>query len=353
MEKVKISFNVLKSVIIIFLSVLIYSCNGQENGTGAQNTLLIGQKKSQILIPSNGRISEVVRMMFQDSKGNIWFGTQSGAFKLVNDSLILINGIKDEFGKRVTIKDITEDINGTIWIGHEGGISSIDGNLVKNYYQSDGLISNSVWNIETDVNGNVWIGTIEGVCLYDGQEFVSFELPDGKMDSALGISSEKMVHNIFEDSKGTIWLCSNAGLFAYKDNTLIDVSEKVGIQTNFVNEIFEDSKGVKWVSTKKGLYKLTDKKATNITEGKIETGKGIGSIAEDKSGKIWFVSNQHYLYSYDGNELKEFQKSEENKGPVVFQIFKDQADRMWMVGYGGAFRLENGAFVNVTKDGPW
>lgn len=82
-------------------------------------------------------------------------------------------------------------------------------------------------------------------------------------------------------------------------------------------------------------------------------GKGIGSVAEDKEGNIWFVCNQHSLYKYDGEEIIEFEKSAKNTGPVVFKIYKDQKDRMWFVGYGGAYRLEAGQFVHVTRDGPW
>ena len=100
-------------------------------------------------------------------------------------------------------------------------------------------------------------------------------------------------------------------------------------------------------------YNLKENTANNIADGKIEIGKGIGSIAEDKDGKIWFVSNQHHVYTFDGKDLKEFQKPEDNKGPVVFQIFKDQDDRLWFVGYGGAYRLENRNFLNITKNGPW
>ncbi|MBK7701177.1 MAG: hypothetical protein IPJ39_21855 [Saprospiraceae bacterium] len=51
-------------------------------------------------------------MMFQDSKGNIWFGAENGAWKLTDDSLIRIDSIKSESGGRVTIKDITEDKDG-------------------------------------------------------------------------------------------------------------------------------------------------------------------------------------------------------------------------------------------------
>jgi len=225
------------------------------------------------------RISEVVRKLFQDSKGNIWFGTQGGAFKVINDSLIPIPKIKSESGGRVTIKDITEDKNGKIWLGHTDGISCVDGDKVINYYQSDGLISNDVWCIEADIDGRIWIGTIKGACIFDGNEFQNFELPEGEIDTTRGISSKRMIHNIFRDSKGIIWLSTNAGLFLYSSNKLSNESERLGIQTNFINEICEDGRGIIWVSTKEALYKLNKDKASNITKEKIEIGKGIGSVS--------------------------------------------------------------------------
>jgi ligand-binding sensor domain-containing protein len=354
----------IKLFAVITLSLLLTSCDGQKSKAEFQT--INSEKKiadsranaqnrgySLSSIEVNQQISQVVRTIFQDSKGNLFFGTQNGAFKLYRDSLIHIDEITGEAGEGVTIKDITESKDGKIWLAHTDGVSSIDGDILSNYYESDGLISDDVWSIAADRNGNIWIGTIEGVCVFNGQEFKKFELPEGKIDATVGVSSTRIVHSIFEDSKGTLWFSSNAGLFSYADDSLTHVSKNVEFQTNFVNEVFEDKKGELWVSTKNGLYNLIDNKIDNITKDKIETGKGIGSIAEDKDGKIWFVSNQHYLYTYDGEMLLEIEKTEDNKRPVIFQIFKDKDNRLWFVGYGGAYRLENGKFINITTNGPW
>jgi ligand-binding sensor domain-containing protein len=354
----------IKCFTIIVLSLIINSCNGQErknetkqsiNSPKTENSKPNIYNTAQHLVYSdiNNQISQVVRTILQDSKGNFWFGTQNGAFKFDGNSFTHIASIISEDGKGVTIKDITESNDGKIWFGHTDGISSVDGNIVTNYYKKDGLISNDVWSIAADKKGKIWVGTIDGISVFNNKEFTEFILPEGKIDSTVGISSTKIVHNIFEDSKGILWFSSNAGLFSYTNDTLINVSKKTGIQSSFVNEIMEDKNGMLWISTKQGLYKLVYNKAINITEGKIKIGKGIGSIAEDKDGKIWFVSNQHYLYTYDGKEIKEIQKSEENKQPVIFQIYKDQDNKLWFVGFGGAFRLENGKYINITKNGPW
>lgn len=350
-----------KSVLILFISLLLSACNGQEKTTIPSKSVVPketqNQEQNQNSIFENNypgeQISQVIRKIFQDSKGTIWFGTQNGVFRLRDKSLVHIDSIKSESGKNVTVKDIAEAKDGKIWFGHTDGISSIEGEKVENYYESDGLIDNDVWSIAAGAKANIWIGTLEGACRFNGQEFTSFELPEGRIDSSLGVSSGKMVHSIMEDKQGAIWFCTNAGLFSYSDKKLLNHSAKVGLQSNFVNEIFEDKKGNFWISTKDALYKLKGENLKNITEGKLKVGKGIGAIAEDKDGIIWLVSNQHYLYSYDGEKLIEFPKSEENERPVIFQIYKDQEDRLWFIGFGGAYRMENGEFINITKDGPW
>jgi len=354
----------IKLLIVIFLSLIVSSCNNQKNENkikliNSRNKLedsTLNTFNTQNFSPYSkidNQISQVVRTIFQDSKGTFWFGTENGAFKLIDNALIHIDKIISESGKGVTIKKITESTDGKIWFGHTDGISSIDGNTVKNYYESDGLISNDVWSIASDKNGKIWIGTIDGLCVFNGRKFEKFSLPEGKIDSTRGISSTKMVHSIFVDSRGTLWFSSNAGLFSYTNNALTNISKRSGIKTNFVNEVLEGKNGELWISTKLGLYNLTENKIDDITKGKIKIGKGIGSIAEDKNGKIWFVSNQHYLFTYDGNNLIEIKKSENNKRPVIFQIYKDQDNRLWCVGFGGAFRLENDKFINITENGPW
>lgn len=151
----------------IALSLIINSCSGQKSKNEIKESIS-SEKKLEENRPNtsnsenflfyseiNNQISQVVRTIFQDSKGIFWFGTQNGAFKFDGNSLIHIDSIKNESGKGVTIKDIAEDKDGIIWFGHEGGISSIDKKVVTNYYESDGLISNDVWCITTDRSNQV------------------------------------------------------------------------------------------------------------------------------------------------------------------------------------------------------
>lgn len=338
-------FKLFVAITFCFIMTL---CNGQVNNGYKQNVI----KPTNQFPNFKEQISDVVRTIFQDSKGNIWFGTQNGAFRLTIDTLIHIDSIKSELGKGVTIKDITEDKNGIIWFGHTDGVSSIDGDKVSNYYESDGLISNDVWCISSDAEGKIWIGTIKGVCVFDRKNFVNFELPEGIRDTNMGVSSTKMVHSILKDSKGTMWFSTNAGLFSYTNNRLKNVSGKVGIPTNFVSKIVEDKKGGFWVSTSGGLFNLKGDTLTNITEKHFNESKGTGSIIVDFKGDIWFNCTRS-IYRVSDEKLTEYRISEGNYGPLTFQIYEDQKRRLWFVGYGGAYRYENDRFINITQNGPW
>lgn len=299
------------------------------------------------------QISQVVRMMYQDSRGTLWFGAQNGAYKVVGDSLVKMDSVKSKIGKGVTIHDIIDDYSGNVWLAHTDGLSCVTGNKVVNYYESDGLISNDVWCLGKDSKGRLWIGTVDGLCYFQNGKFTRFPLPEGVKDKNAGVSSTKMVHDILEDRHGVLWFCTNAGLFSLENQKLTHVSPEAGIKTNFVNKLYLDSKDNLWVSSQVGLYRLKNGIATNMTEGKIVMERGIGCVVEDKNGLIYVVANQHDLYTFSDNAFVKFVKTEDNKGPVTFQIFRDKDDRLWFVGFGGAFRLEDGKFVNVTKDGPW
>ena len=355
-------------MIVIALCAFNTSCNGQAykekqqdviNKTKSQDSKLendqSNNQNSFQLSNFDNQISDVVRTVFQDTKGNIWFGTQDGAFQYNGKSLIHIDSIKCDLDRGVAITDIAEDKDGRIWFGHSGGISVFDGETISNYHESDGLISNNVWCISVDKNNHVWIGTIEGVCKFDGSLFTAFEIPEGKIDTTRGVSSTKMIHDIMEDSHGRMWFSTNGGVYIKENDSLSNISEKDGLKTSFVNQVIEDKNGSFWISTSKGLFNYSDKIIKNITVGITENFKGKGSIMQDSDGDIWFNSNLRDIYSfYEGGFSKyRITEDEDEYGPAPFEIYEDQQKRLWFVGFGGAYRFENDTFINVTQNGPF
>lgn len=298
------------------------------------------------------QISGVIRTVFHDSKTNFWFGTQNGLCRYDKSGLVYFK-LKDSNDQNVTVHVIIEDKTGNIWIGYSGGIAKYDGTFFTVYHEKDILTVGGLWSMTMDKKGILWIGTTQGVYTFDGEKLSSFEIPEGKKNPSMAISTTEMIHSIIEDSKGKMWFATNGGVYVYDGNTLTNISEKEGLQSNFVNQIIESKDGNFWISTSNGIYKYKANSITNITEELVGNEDGIGCISEDKNGTLWFTVNKRDIYNYNGKAFTKIVDKENRFMPFPFQIYQDRQERLWFVGFKGAYRFEKNKFVNVTRNGPW
>ena len=119
-----------------------------------------------------------VRTIYEDSKGNFWFGgyDQGLSFfskdKVMKDlgksfdssKVKLIKFTKDNGLADNHIRAIAEDSTGRIIVGMRyGGLSIFSDNKIKNLSRLSGLISNGIWNISIFNKNEFWIATQEGI----------------------------------------------------------------------------------------------------------------------------------------------------------------------------------------------
>jgi Predicted periplasmic ligand-binding sensor domain len=139
----------------------------------------------------------IARVISQDSKGNIWLGTEmDGLFKIPFDLLDDIQKGKDfELEGHVFDKSyksgisssqitcVTEDKNGVIWVGTNGGLNkyiSEDDNF-EHYFVQDGLPSNYITGVVVDDSNGLWISSKKGISFFDQTDktFTNYSLTDG------------------------------------------------------------------------------------------------------------------------------------------------------------------------------
>jgi ligand-binding sensor domain-containing protein len=314
-----------------------------------------GQQRPAPLVIDVGPHAEirgVVRAIFQDSRGTLWFGGECELFR--NDGRTLTSyDIKDDLGRDVTIKRIIEDKAGTIWCGTDGGITRIDGTSFTSFGEKDGLIGLDVWSMAVDASGIMWIGTVEGAWRFDGKTFSPFALPEAQPDPTRGVTSGKIVHCITVDRKGRVWFGTNGGAYAYDGKTLKNISERDGLPNNAVSCIVEDKSGNMWLGTVHGgISRFDGKDFTNFTQQGVVEGNEIWCIHQGRSGNIWFSAKQSPMYRYDGTAFT-IVKRQDGITTLAFNILEDNTGRLWLSGTNGLFRHDGESFVRVTKDGPW
>lgn len=105
-----------------------------------------------------------------------------------------------------------------------------------------------------------------------------------------------------------------SGLLAGQDPYYVPINKSKGLPSNAVYDIFQDSKGFIWIAHNEGLsrydgyeFKTYGSKAQSSTAG--------SAIGEDRLGRIWYQNFDGYLYYVEHDSLKAL---EQNK-PVGYQ----------------------------------
>ena len=141
--------------------------------------------------------NDIIRNIYEDSEGNLWFGTGAGLSKLSREEVAKNNP------RFTTYKNIPGDTNslshnyiltiyqskpGDLWIGTFGGglnryVKGAQGEADRfiSYSEADGLPNNVIKGILEDDRGYLWLSTNKGLSRFDPQQltFKNYDVNDG------------------------------------------------------------------------------------------------------------------------------------------------------------------------------
>jgi ligand-binding sensor domain-containing protein len=356
-----------RNLLLVFLTLHFSACIGQvkeisvadslENQVNSQ-PLSLKQSTTfpQIHTNLNGMVREFVRTMYQDKKGNYWFGTNGDGIIRYNGRIlerITIAGISPYF----RVLEIVEDKAGNIWFATSEGLLKYDGVKFKTFSFKEGLpgVNAEIWGLTIDRNGLIWVGAIGGVCHFNGEKFIPFSLPDLKVENEKPMVSDKLVFKIIEDQNGTMWFATDGnGIFTYKNGEFVHLTAKNGLTDNSVADIFEDKKGNIWIGTfNGGVSKFDGKTYTNFTKDGIIAGVETYNFYQDSPGNIWFTAEGYGVYRYDGQNFKQYTTEDGLTSNVTQSIFEDKKGQVWFGSWQGLCIYDGEKFVNANAREPW
>ena len=360
MKKKTPSFQSITSFLVLCLSILMSSCNGQiETESQRAINIPISSTPSKVaayqdpLFYIDGQLCQHLRKIFQDSKGNLWLGTNVYDLMQYNgDSLKYITE-KDGFsGGRVT--GIVEDDAGNLWFATGYGLNKYDGKTFTLFDKEDGLLNAEIWSLKMDSKGIFWIGHTEGLSRFDGKDFKNIPVPKPVVKEANSIYSDDRITGIVEDKDGHLWLGTDGlGICKYDGKTFTHFTTEDGLCDNTIYELMLDRKGNLWIGTFwGGVSKYDGEKFTNFTKDGLISGVEASGFFEDDNGDIWFGVENNGVYQYDGNTFRHYYK-EAGLDASILSIYRDKEKRFWFGGWGGLFRYDGQSFSSVTKEGPW
>ncbi|MBA6355616.1 MULTISPECIES: EAL domain-containing protein [unclassified Colwellia] len=298
-----------------------------------------------------GRLKEI-KTIYQDLKGNFWFGSYDKGIFLVNENLNYAESLQKKNNKwHITIFansmfDIKE-INGNYWLATDNGVYVLDENynLIDRYHKThptNKIISNRIRSIVLTDLSTVWIATENGLNIVN--------LNTNNIETVQNSSQNKSISTnelltIFKDNSDNIWI----GTYGKGLNFFISGSQHFQhflSDSNVSIELFVISADKKlWVySGKSGLSPIKSEIDSN-SKAVLED-EDIFQAIPDNKNNIWLYTLTDKLYIYDtstnvAEELKDWHKKSMYNRSYQFQIM---GELIWFIDNDG--KLVN---YNITS----
>lgn len=331
----------LKMIYILLILTLNFSCvekKSTENETNKPE--LVATSKADTLKFTSG-----VRAIFQDSKGNYWFGSHNEGVSFYNgksfEYFTANEGLSDN-----QIRSIQEDKNGKIWFGTQNGVSSYNGKSIEDQTKEIIVTSKGDWMKSDD---DLWFaaGIKEGVYRYDGKNLNYLAFPNPKVinpNNLYGVTS------ISKGKNNMIWFGTYAGIFGYNGKEFKIINDEtlglnIEVEPLHIRSIFEDSKGRLWIGNngigvllKEGdsiinfseknnlIHPTSGRKGDKSMPGTLEH---VFTIAEDGKGNIWFGDRDAGIWKYDGVKMTNYTKKDGLTNDNALSIFEDDKGELW------------------------
>ena len=259
----------------------------------------------------------------------VWVGTYQSGLDCLNPK----TGVFKHFNKGKTAKHLSEnaisalmeDSKGNIWVGtEEGGVNIFNRTtqtFVKLLHQPNNvnsLVDNIAEAFMEDKEGNIWIGSYDsGITIYN---------PSTKKFTRLNSENSELSSNVvscfYQDKKGTIWVGTMEGGFNRynpKTKNFTAYTEQNGLINNVVYFITEDSKGFLWCSTNQGVVRFNPAKQTFKN---FSTYNGLQSQEFNFGAGLKNEKNEIILGGINGINIFNPDNLLENKNSPPVQITK-------------------------------
>ncbi|WP_202915853.1 hybrid sensor histidine kinase/response regulator transcription factor [Pontibacter pamirensis] len=184
----------------------------------------------------------------------------------------------------------------------------------------------------------------------------------GKMFSVDQELSNSLIHQVYQDSKGIIWIATEDGLNRYDGSKFTiykhDRQDPHSILNNYVNLLFEDSKGHLLVGYYNGLQlydHATDsfKHIPVLREENGEYDAHVLSITERQNGEVLIGTSGYGVFSlkFEGTEPKVQKVKFQLPAGIIDYLYEDTNQNLWVATQDkGLFRIgKNGHIKHFSE----
>ncbi len=304
----------------------------------------------------NGLPSSFVYYVFQDSKGFIWFSTETGVSRY--DGYSFVSYTTDDGLTDNEVFTIHEDTKGRIWfLGNSHELCYFkDGKIYNtlNDHALQGTIINSFFkSFLEDSRGNIWLGSTNFETLkVDTQMnihridsvFSSFlwESPDGKVwavapEDYYDVSSDQQLKGV-KGSGGAVYgvnlgdsilLSKGQWVFSFdgKKERLLISKNDIDLLQYGVIYLYKDLEANIWLGTDQGVVVCDEHLNYKATYLK---GKVVSSVLQDREGNFWITTLGDGVFFIPSLQIRSYTVESGLSDNEIFSVNVDSQDRIWV-----------------------
>lgn len=286
----------------------------------------------------SGLIHNDVRLVYQDSEGNFWFGLDGRGLSMlssyafgfyspskagIENNIIYINTLNDK-----------------ILLGTPSGFHLFDMETGKSvsFTSLSGYVKAPVSSYLLDRDKNLWIGT-DGNGLFVRTASGSISLVSKTYDTG----SDQINCIAIDDSK--IWLGTTNGLIVLDKRSKREIrrfNNSNGLPYNSINKILITSKGKVIIGTQSPtLFQIDNDTIINPASGQMSgnTFNTILSITESRNGKIWAATDGNGIFECSADSVSSISRLNGLFSNFCYSIHADSEGDIWIGHSKGFSRL--------------
>jgi signal transduction histidine kinase/ligand-binding sensor domain-containing protein len=249
-------------------------------------------------ITDRGLPEKIAESIFEDNRGQIWVGTQSGVAFLKSGRFVPVASVP--YG---VVHSITGDSAGNLWMSNQQGLFHLlEAGLVERIpWDRLGRREPATAILHDGRQGGLWLGFRDGGVAYlnRGQIQASYGAADGL--------AEGMIRTFYLDASGSLWAATDGGLSRIKDGHVLTLSSRNGLPCNTVHWMMDDDAHSVWLYTACGLLRIARSELNawvsnprqTIQPAVFDSSDGVSShlfpggysanVAKAADGKLWFL----------------------------------------------------------------
>ena len=175
--------------------------------------------------------------------------------------------------------------------------------------------------------------------------------------------SNSHINDIYQDSHGYIWICSDYGLSRFdgtNTRTFYHSSDTTSLISNSVLTILEDKTGTLWVGTTAGIQYFDNKTEKFISPRlkypHITDFTYVNSIIEDRKGNIWFTTSRSGIIRLKNGDREPTYYLKTNSNICsnkINALYEDKFGNIWIGSQESGISIlntDNQTLVNYAHD---